>query len=174
MPEGAMSGSGEKQYVLGGSLVLMGIGVLFVLYVCTLLQIQTNEAYLGGTGVVSLNPNWNIVKQPALYLQGYYGPATAKAVMVSWIVEVFNLIFSVGYEIACESIFRANRSMISWFRTLAKGILMFNAWTDFCYGPNQGGGWIEQLIFQLVVAFVVYFFGVIGVRFIEHGIAKFR
>lgn len=170
----AQGGGKSKHYVLAGLFGLMGLGILGTLFVCTLLQIQTNEAYLGSTGAISLNPNWAIVLQPWNYVHGMYGPADAKSIMISWIVEVFNLVFSIGYEIACESVFRANRSMIGWFRTLAKGILIFNMWTDFQYGPNQGGGWIEQLIFSVAVAFVVYFFGVVGVRFIEQAIAELR
>lgn len=156
--------------VLGGFFILLGLIVLGMLLLCTILQIETNEAFLNGGGPISLMPDWSVLAQPVQYLRGNLPPATVKAVIISWVVEMVNIVFSVGYEVACESVFKSNRAAIDWWRNAAKIILVFNAYTDYGFAPNQGGGFWEQVAFSIAVAVVVYFFGVIGVRFIEHGI----
>ena len=57
------------------------------------------------------------------------------------------------------------------FITGAFGLVMFDFWTDFNYGslPSGMGG---QFGFALVTAFIVAFFGAVGLDLIFRGIAE--
>ena len=49
-------------------------------------------------------------------------------------------------------------------------LISFDAYTNFQYGNLASGFW-GQVAFALVTAFIVAFFGLIGLRLIEHAVA---
>src|SRR5579859_6614558 len=151
-------------------LLLGAVLVLFWL-LASLLQIQTSEAFILHGPVVSFVPNWGIVHQPVDLVGGSLSPDLAKAVMWGYGIELIYLVCVVGYEVAHESVKASNQHLASVFRTGAIALIAFDAYTDFQYGSLASGFW-GQVAFALVTAFIVAFFGVIGVRLIEHGLSE--
>lgn len=62
----------------------------------------------------------------------------------------------------------SNARLASWFRT---GMIALDGYTDIQYGQLASGLW-GQIAFALVTAFIVAFFGVIGLRLIEAGLSR--
>jgi len=75
------------------------------------------------------------------------------------------------YPTAHESVRATNRHLASWFRTGVVALIAFDAYTDVQYGQLASGFW-GQVAFALVTAFIVAFFGIIGVRLIEYGLTE--
>src|SRR5579859_6752362 len=153
-------------------LLLGAVLVLFWL-LASLLQIQTSEAFILHGPVVSFVPNWGIVHQPVDLVGGSLSPDLAKAVMWGYGIELIYLVCVVGYEVAHESVEASNQHLASVFRTGAIALIAFDAYTDFQYGSLASGFW-GQVAFALVMAFIVAFFGVVGLRLIEHGLSEWR
>lgn len=149
--------------------LLIGLALVLFWVLASLLQIQTSEAFILKGPVVTLMPNWGILSQPVQLLQGGLTPDLAKAVMWGWGIELIYLVCVVGYEVAHESVKASNRHLASWFRTGAVALIVFDAWTDVQYGQLASGFW-GQVAF--VTAFIVAFFGVIGLHLIEHGLVE--
>ncbi len=159
----------------GSPLACLLVGVALVLFwlLASLLQIQTSEAFILRGPIVSFVPNWGILHQPLDLVAGLLTPDLAKAVMWGYGIELIYLVCLVGYEVAHESIRASNQRLASVFRTGAIALIAFDAYTDFGYGNLASGFW-GQVAFALVMAFIVAFFGVIGLRLIEHGLTEWR
>ena len=155
------------------ALLLVGLALVLFWLLASLLQIQTSEAFILRGPLVSFVPNWGILTQPATLVQGHLSPDLAKAVMWGYGIELIYLVCIVAYEIAHESVKASNRHLASWFRTGVIALIAFDAYTDFNYGSLASGFW-GQVAFALVMAFIVAFFGVIGLRLIEHGLSEWR
>ena len=153
------------------ALLLVGGLVLLFWLLASLLQIQTSEAFILHGPVVSFVPDWGILKQPFDLLGGHSTPDLAKATLWGWGIESIYLVCVVGYEVAHESVKASNRHLASWFRTGMIALIAFDAYTDFQYG-NLASGFGGQLAFAAVTSFIVAFFGVIGIRLIEAGLAE--
>ena len=143
----------------------IGLGVLLILIflLALMLQVQTSEAFLLNSSAVGLSANWAILKQPFELAQGILSLNMAKAVMWGWGIESIYLVCVLG-EV----------SIPRWrglFITGAFGLVMFDFWTDFNYGslPSGMGG---QFGFALVTAFIVAFFGAVGLDMIFRGISE--
>ena len=152
-------------------LLLVGLALLTFWVLASLLQIQTSEACILKGPVVTFIPNWGILKQPFDLIGGHLSTDLAKATMWGWGIELIYLVCIVGYEIAHESVKASNQHLASWFRTGAVALIVFDAYTDYQYG-NLASGPGGQLAFAAVTAFIVAFFGIVGVRLIEHGLTE--
>jgi len=147
--------------------LVIGLALLALWLVATLLQIQTSEAFLLNGPVVSLVPNWGILTQVPDLVQGKLTPDLAKATLWGWGIELVYLMAMVGYELAHEGVSRANHQLAGVFQTLSIGIVAFDAYMDFHYGYLASGFW-GQVGFAAMTSFIVLFFGLVGLRFIEH------
>jgi hypothetical protein len=150
-------------------LLLIGLACIVFWLLASLLEIQTSEAFLLHGAVVTFNPNWSILRQPVDLVQGHLSADMAKAAMWGWGIELIYLVCIVGHEIAHEGVRSTNRHLAGWFTTGAVALIAFDAWTNFQYGQLASGVW-GQVAFALVTAFIVAFFGIVGLRLIEHAI----
>jgi hypothetical protein len=148
--------------------LVVGLALLSLWLVATLLQIQTSEAFLLNGPVVSLVPNWGILTQMPDLVQGKLTPDLAKAAIWGWGIELVYLMAMVGYELAHEGVSRAHRKLAGVFQTVSIAIVAFDAYMDFRYGSLASGFW-GQVGFAAMTSFIVLFFGLVGLRFIEHG-----
>ena len=153
-------------------LLIIGFACLAFWLFASLLEIQASEAFLLHGTTVSFVPDWAILKQPADLVTGHLSTDMAKATLWGWGIELIYLVCIVGYEIAHEGIHNANKHLTGWFRTGMLVLISFDAYTNFQYGNLASGFW-GQVGFALVTAFIVAFFGIIGLRLIEHAIADF-
>ena len=149
--------------------LLLGFALIIFWLLASLLQIQTSEAFILNGAVVGFNPNWSILKQPLDLVQGHLSADMAKAAMWGWGIELIYLVCIIGYEVAHEGVKATNHHLAGVFSTGAVGLIAFGFYTDFQYGQLASGMW-GQVAFALVTAFMVAFFGIIGLRLIEHGI----
>jgi hypothetical protein len=152
-------------------LLLVGLALVIFWLLASILQIQTSEAFILHGPVVSFIPNWGILHQPFDLIGGHSTPDLAKAIMWGYGIELIYLVCIVGYEVAHESVRASNRHLASWFRTGAIALIAFDAYTDYQYG-NLASGPGGQIAFAATMAFIVAFFGVVGIRLIEHGLAE--
>ena len=152
-------------------LLLVGAALLLFWILASTLQIQTSEAFILKGPAVSLAPNWGILRQPFELIGGQLSIDTAKAAMWGWGIELIYLVCIVGYEVAHEGVMDSNHRLAAWFRTGAVALIAFDAYTDVQYGQLASGFW-GQVAFALVTSFIVAFFGIVGLRLIEHGLTQ--
>ncbi len=152
-------------------LLLVGAALLLFWILASTLQIQTSEAFILKGPAVSLAPNWGILRQPFELIGGQLTIDLAKAAMWGWGIELIYLVCIVGYEVAHEVVKSSNHRLAAWFRTGAIALIAFDAYTDIQYGQLASGFW-GQVAFALVTSFIVAFFGVVGLRLIEHGLTQ--
>jgi hypothetical protein len=149
--------------------VLLGVAVLLFWLLALMLQVQTSEAFiLNGATVSSFNPDWSVLMQPVDLVRGQLSADMSKAVMWGWGIEFTFLICVVGYEHAHHALSKSSARMATWFRTGLIILIAFDGWADFQYGQLASGFW-GQVAFALITAFIVMFFGLIGLRLIEAG-----
>jgi hypothetical protein len=139
-------------------LLRLALGVLLVVFflLALMLQIQTSEAFLLNGSTVTFAPNWSILTQPYDLIRGTLPIEMAKAAIWGWGIELVYLVCVVG-EVAVHGRWQGV------FKTGAFILVIFNFWTDFNYGslPSGPGG---QLGFAGITAFVIAFFGAIGIN----------
>jgi hypothetical protein len=152
-------------------MITLGIALIAFWVLATMLQIQTSEAFILNGPAVTFNPDWGVLMQPLDLMQGHLSPDMAIAVMWGWGIELMFLILIVGYEIAHDSVRASSQQLAGWFRTGCIVLVAFDGWTDFQYGQLASGFW-GQLAFALVTAFIVMFFGIVGLRLIEAGLTE--
>jgi hypothetical protein len=154
-------------------ILFLGLGaVLFLFWImASLLQIQTSEAFILQGPTVGLVPHWSILHQPVDFIQGHLDATMTKAVMWGWGIELLFLICIVGYEIAHVAVRSSHSRFGTLFQTAVIGVIAFDAYTDFQYG-QMATGFGGQLAFALITGVMVMFFGVVGIRFIEHAIKE--
>jgi hypothetical protein len=155
--------------------LLLGIVLLIFFVGGSLLHVQTSEAFFSGGNPVSILPDFGILSQPfQLFGIGEkLTPRMAGAVMWGWGIELTFLICVVGYEVAHDAVAASSQKMASFFRTGAIALVIFDGYADFNYGNIASGPW-GQLGFTLMTGFAVCFFGTIGLRFIESGLADWN
>jgi hypothetical protein len=150
-------------------ITLVGVGFLILFVVALLTQIQTNEAFITNSGQVNVyKPNWAILWQPIALLMGDLSPQDAIATIFGWGIELIYLGFVVGYELMQHSVARSGALMGRIFKTGSWIIVGFNMWTDYNYGTLSTAAW-GHAAFAFITAFIVGFFGTIGLALIEHG-----
>jgi|SRR5579884_2649197 len=145
--------------------LLLGILLIVFFLLALLLQIQTSEAFILGGSPVTLATNWGILNQPIDLIQGRLPMNMAKAVIWGWAIELIYLVCVIG-EVSVHG------RLQNWFKTGAVILVSFNFWTDFNYGTLPSG-WGGQVAFAGSTAFVVAFFGVIGLNLLFQAITEF-
>ncbi len=145
--------------------LVLGVVLVLLFLLALLLQIQTSEAFLLNGKDVGLAANWGVLRQPLDLAQGKLSMDMAKAVMWGWGIEMIYLVCVIG-EVAVHS------RLHGWFKTGAFILVAFDFWTDFQYGSLASGIW-GQIAFAGVTAFIVAFFGLIGLNLIFSSITEF-
>jgi hypothetical protein len=150
--------------------VLLGVILLGFCLLGITTQIQTNEAFVLGSGQVStFQPNWNIFLQlPQLFFGGTSSGQYA-ANLVGWGVEVVFLALTTGYDLVHYAAGIGGATLGRIFKVIAWGIIGFNMWNDFNYG-TLGSGIGGHFSFMIVAFIMVAFCGKIGVLFLEKGL----
>ncbi len=176
-PGATIVDAGPVRTVSGrGGVTFLAIGALFMIFfiLCLTTQVQTNEAFIQGTKSVDVyKPNWAIFVQPIDLLLGHLSVNDAIATIFGWGVEVIYLAFTmVGYELIRNSVYQAGRAVGVVFEIIAVGIVFFNYYADFNYGTIGSGPW-GHFWFALLTAFVVGYFGTVGLFLLRHGWGKF-
>jgi hypothetical protein len=137
---------------------VLGLIILIFFLIALMLQIQTSEAFITNGAAVKLAANWGILRQPIDLVQGNLDIDTAKAVMWGWGIELIYLVCVIG-EVAVTGRWQG------WFKTGAIVLVAFDFYTDFQYG-TLASGFGGQLAFAAITAFIVAFFGVLGLNMI--------
>ena len=155
------------------SKMILGLLCLLFWFVAALLQIQTSEAFLLHGAGVGFVPNLHILTQPLALVSGQLSPDLTKAAMWGWGIEITFLICAFGYETAKEGILHANKKLATPFLTGMVALILFNSWTDFNFGNIASGFW-GQVAFAGIMAFIAFFFGTVGAKFVEEGIVTWN
>jgi hypothetical protein len=91
------------------------------------------------------------------------------AVIIGWGIELVYLAFAtVGFEMIHHSVHQSGRVLGIIFEVAAFGAVCFNWYTDFQYGSLAGNDW-GHFWFATMTAFVVGYFGNIGIFLIRRG-----
>lgn len=146
--------------------LLLGLLLVGFFLLALMLQIQTSEAFLLNGPAVSLAPNWGILKQPVALVQGSLTTDLAKAVMWGWGIELIYLVCVIG-EVTIHG------RLQGWFKTGAFVLVVFDFWTDFQYG-SLASGWGGQVAFAAITAFMVAFFGILGLNLMWSAITEWN
>lgn len=153
--------------------IVLGLILIAAFVVGSILHVMTSEAFFLTGHTVGLKPDWQILYQPIWLVQGKLSTLMAEATMWGWGIELTFLICVVGFEVAHEGVKRSSQNMAHIFRTGMIALILFDGWTDFQYGNVASGFW-GQLAFALITSFIVFFFGTIGLHFIESAIGDMR
>lgn len=154
---------------------IMGLGAVLMCFwfMCSLIEIEATESWIV-PNTINFKPNWDILMQiPQLITGKGLDTAHAQAAFLGWGVEMVTLVIIIGFDIAAESIAHANKDLVDIFKTGMVIIAIFNLITNLQFG-TLGNGFFGHLAFALVLSFVSWFFGLVGFRFIEHGIKIIR
>lgn len=167
MASGAGSTKAHSPIPMG----LIGIVLLLFFGLASILHIQTSEAFFLQGQTVGLVANWGILYQPIALFKGQLAPRMAEAAMWGWGVELMYLVCVVGLEVAHEFVKSISPGIAKLFRFGMIAILILDGYSDFQFGNIASGFW-GQLGFALITAFVVFFFGTIGWRFVESAVRE--
>ena len=144
--------------------LLLGAVLIAFFLLALMLQIQTSEAFILSGPAVGLAPNWGILQQPVELVQGGLKTDMAKAVMWGWGIELIYLVCVIG-EVSVHG------RLHGWFKTGAFVLVVFDFWTDFQYG-SLASGWGGQIAFAAITAFMVAFFGILGINLVWTAITE--
>ena len=153
--------------------ILLGLVLEGGCVIISIISITTSEAFYLQGATIGLSPNWTILWQPILLMQGRLAPLMVGAVMWGWGVELTFLICVVGFECAHEGVMHVSRKLGPVFLTGMFAVILFDGWSDFQYGNVAHGFW-GQVAFAGIKAFGLLFFGNVGLHFIETGIRDVR
>lgn len=145
--------------------LVMGILFLSFFLICVMTQLTTNEAFLSGASTVDVfKPNWSIFIQPVALVQGHLSTSEGISCVFSFGIELLYLAFTmVGYGLIRNCVHgSAGRLIGIIFEILAFTVVAFNWYTDYNYG-TLGSGNGGHIAFATLTAFVVGFFGTIGI-----------
>ncbi len=145
--------------------LLLGVALVLLFLLALMLQVQTSEAFILNGPPVKLAANWGVLRQPIELAQGQLSIDMAKAVMWGWGIELIYLVCVVG-EVSVHG------RLGGWFKTGAVTLVAFDFWTDLQYG-QMASGMGGQIGFAGVTAFIVAFFGVVGLDLIWGSITEF-
>lgn len=146
--------------------VLLGFGCLFLWTLAIMLSIQASEAFIMSGHPVGLAADWGVWRQLPDLAQGHLPIETGKAVFYAWGVEFVYLVCVVG-EVAL------NGRWHGWFKTGALAIVAYDFYSNFQYG-TLGTGMGGQLAFAGITAFIIGFFGWLGVDLIWKNVQSMR
>jgi hypothetical protein len=141
-------------------LLRLALGLVMIAFflLALMVQIQSSEAFiLAGSKVTPSTVDWGVISQPVALAQGSLPLDTVKAVLWGWGIELVYLVCVIGETTVHRH--------VGWFRTGAVILVGFNFWTDFNYGTLASGP-AGQFAFAGIAAFVVAFFGVIGLNLV--------
>ena len=151
--------------LLGGFVTLLSIGA-------SCLQIATSEAFMMNGAPVSLKPDFAILWQVPEFFQGTIDPNLVPAFMWGFGVEAIFLICVLGFDLAHGTI-KANNSVLARVFLFGMiGCIALNGWSDFKYGVAIRSGTWGHIAFALITSFMVAFFGIVGVKFLERGVKE--
>ena len=153
--------------------IIAGLLLLFLFVIGTLLHIQTSEAFFLPVHSVAFSPDWSILSQPVGLARGEFSNRVTQAVIWGWAIEALFLACIAGYEVAHESVKYNNPKLAEVFRVVTLLLLGFDGYTDYLFTSATVGMW-AAIAFSLMMCFIVFFFGTVGARFIEHGIKGLR
>jgi hypothetical protein len=146
--------------------ILLGVGCLILWSLAVILSIQASEAFILGGKAVSFAANWGVWMQLPNLAQGKLSLEMGKAVLYAWGVEFVYLVCVVG-EVALSGRWHG------WFKTGAIFIVVYDFYSDFQYG-TLGSGVGGQLAFSALTAFIIGFFGWLGVDLIWKNVQAMR
>lgn len=152
-------------------LAFVGAFALLLCIYASCLQIATSEAFILNGPAVNLTPNLAILQQVPAFFQGHLSATMSKAFMWGFGIEALYLICIVGFEIAHSAVHSSNQTLAKVFVFGMIACIAFNAWSDFQYGQLNTGFW-GQVGFAVITSFMVAFFGIIGVKFLEVAIKE--
>lgn len=170
MSDHSIAARSQKEHIgIGLLLFVMGAGFGFLVVACTLLQIQTTEAFIAGQGVpTTFQPNWSIVTQLPDMFQGQMSLVTVKSIIVGWGIELLTFVFFIAYEVCHEVIRITNKYIARAFLACLVVIFIIDFVTDMNYGPVFWS-W-SQALFALVAAAIVAFGWTITVSLLVGGV----
>lgn len=168
MPEAPTAASSKRHHP--GFYIAIGAGLLALFVVGFLAEIQASEALWNNSGqVVSYTPNFALLMQiPDLFV-GHPTAAEAKATIIGWGIELVWFGFIVGQEIMNDSALKSGKQIAGFAKLGTYVIIAYNIWSNYNYGSIGSEGVGGHLLFALIVAFLVGYFGIWGVAFFEHG-----
>ncbi len=76
--------------------LVLGVILVGFFLLALLLQIQTSEAFILNGNVVTLAPDWGILRQPLDLIQGHLHTDMSQAVMWGWGIELVYLVCVLG------------------------------------------------------------------------------
>jgi hypothetical protein len=168
--------------IVWGLVGLLGLGFAFAI---TLVQVQTNEAFMVG-GVASLLPHISIVGQIWDLVHGQMEPDMIEAASFGWCVWIVTFMSALGTEKALHTVhiefnngikFSSSlsnnaqwRARFSFFLFVALTVL--NTWTDIVFAPTLV--WWKGLLFAIAQFTVTFYVGPRAIHLIEAAIIDFR
>jgi hypothetical protein len=152
-------------------MILVGIVAVVIWGYVTLLRIATSEAFFLGHPSVTFRIGWYILWQVPDMMQGKLTPLMNEATVWGWGIETVYLICVVGLEVAHEFVTTISPTIGRVFHVAMAVILLLDGISDFQY-ISVPGGWMAQVGFSLLSAFIVFYFGTTGWRFIESGVKE--
>ena len=153
-----------------GFYVVTGLGFLALFIVGLFAEIQSSEALITNSGqIVSYVPNFALLMQIPDLFMGHPTLTEAKATILVWGIELVWFGFIIGQEIMNDSASKSGKQVASLSRIGTYIIIGYNFWSNYNYGTIGPEGVGGHILFSLVVAFLVGYFGIWGVAFIEHG-----
>lgn len=139
--------------------LLWGIGfvaALFILLVCTAMQVQSTEAWVLHQSTFSLTPYLGVYGQLAQFWTGGITQQEMIAYAAGWVVQATQLMLSFGIELPHEMQWR--RKLFFW---ASVGLVAINSLLDYIYAAPFGV-W-DQVIFPIVLFVGTFCFGLVAI-----------
>ena len=146
---------------------LLGLLSLILWAASSIVQIQTSEFLVLGTGARVAGVSWSIITQPWLMLTGQAPIAYVTAWLYAWIVELITLVFAMALAAAISKISSMNAFMGRWFVLFGAVLILLNGWADYTSSPGTNP--LVQFLIALAIGVCVTVCLPMGVGLIEKG-----
>ncbi len=164
--------------------VVWGVILLaFFVFGC-MIQVQTNEAFfLHSQDPSAWVPSFNVFAQFGLFLSGHMSSRQQVAFLGAWCIQVIMITAKIGLArvqvqvmkkyggasaASAEVIKSAKRRGAIW--DITSGLIIIgNSITDFLYA--SGMGFIQQVVFTLVIFLTSFYAGTHGIQNIAAGVS---
>lgn len=152
-------------------LLVIGAAFFGFFLICLMTQVETNEAFINGsTSIDVYRPNWSVFLQVPYLILGWLPPSQVTGVIFGWGIELVYLAFTIaGIELIHHSVHQAGRILGIVFEVLSFGAVAFNWYSDFNYGTISPAASWGHFWFACMTAFVVGYFGNIGIYLMRWG-----
>src|SRR5712691_3149353 len=166
--------------------VVWGLFLLVVFVFGTMLQVQTNEAWMLHSENPSMwAPNLNLFLQFPQFWNGHMDAKHTVAFLFAWGVQVIMITCKIGLarvqvavvkkygqHLSHEDIAKAARRR-GWVWDVCSGLIVLgNSVTDFFYASSLG--LLQQIAFTVVLFLTTFFSGTHGIQHIAVGIEDMR